>query len=34
MVRAVGYALGWDVVWLGVCACGRAMRPTDWEVCA
>ncbi len=33
-VRAVGYALGCDVVWLGYNACGRANRPTDWEVCA
>ncbi len=34
MVRGVGYALGCDVVWLGYALCGRAMRPTDCEVCA
>ena len=34
LVRAVGYALGCGVVWLGVRACGRAMRATDCEVCA
>jgi hypothetical protein len=35
LVRAVGYALGCDVVWLG-CALegGRAMLATDCEVCA
>jgi hypothetical protein len=31
---AVGYALGWDVVWFGVRAYGRGMRATDCEVCA
>ena len=35
MVRAVGYALGCDVVWLGYAlAGGRAMLATDCEVCA
>ncbi len=29
LVRGVGYALGCDVVLLGVRACGRAMRATD-----
>jgi hypothetical protein len=34
LVLAVGYALGCDVVWFGVRACGRGMRATDCEVCA
>ncbi len=34
LVRAVGYALGCDVVWSGYDACGRAISATDCEVCA
>ncbi len=34
LVRGVGYALGWGVVWLGYALAGKAMRPTDCEVCA
>jgi hypothetical protein len=35
LVRAVGYALGCGVVWVGYALeGGRAMRATDCEVCA